>query len=91
MQLGNGIVVGKALVQVGLDSNVGLSNEGVLEEQVTALMPPLFKGYSGQSFYAVRTCGDGACALHAVFGSLTAGGDCFFSKRSRESSQTFGP
>ena len=63
--------------QIPFASKLSSSFAGILEEQVAAQMPPQFKVVIGQPFLAERTCGDGACALHSVFGSQTIGGEYF--------------
>ena len=68
---------GNGNAEIPFTSELASSFAGILEEQVAAQMPPQFKVFSGQSFLAERTCGDGACALHFVFGSQTIGGEYF--------------
>ena len=75
--------------QIPFASELSSSFAGILEEQVAAQLPPQFKVFSAQSFLAKRTCGDGACTLHSVFGSQTIGGGVFPHKRSRKGGRAF--
>ena len=77
MFMGSEAFTANVIAQIPFASELSSSFAGILEEQVAAQLPPQFKVFSGQSFLATRTCGDGACALHSVFGSQTIGGEYF--------------
>jgi hypothetical protein len=61
------------------------------QEQADVAIPPIIAAHIGKRFLTLRTCGDGACALHAAFGHPRVGSGLFLACAREHAVALLGP